>query len=264
MDYSFGFRCSSDGIENIEKAELEGVCLDSNGLRVLPKWAQHEICVTTQKPKKRLRLCRPGISISIMNPVTGLEEICECGERLLVASNDTRRVIVHLEISGEWKIIAGKNIVADTETGSLREAFRLNDLMQSEANNSTLLAVPANGLAPIKILHLHREIVVTGFKIARDQIEQRYYVRFIVPSDVKQCAIARRACPASTHQNKNTFITAIPLSPDAKVCDITDLIGSAACVKSADVRSRWCVEIFIPYKSIGANWQMGSLINLSY
>lgn len=255
VDSSFGFRCATPPI-NIRWADCEGIVKDDSGVRVLPKWLSPEIVVSTENPGARLRLRRPGISVAILDASTGFEEPYELGTVLHVPPNDPRRLLVRLEATGKWSIETGSTVVARTEDGSLKAAFRLGDLVGDQSGSARMTATNGDN-APIVLLRLHRQVAVTGMEVAPDGIEKRYYIRFCVPHSITTLAVSRFTFPRTNDTAKN--ITVIPLLV-GKVEGLGDLAGAAATVKEA-FGGGLLVELFVPYVCLNDDWHVFELLH---
>jgi len=254
IDSSFGFRCSASP-ENIRWEECEGVVRDNSGVRVLPKWSYSEVVVATEHPAMRLRLRRPGLSLAILDPTIGVEEPGELRTTLVVAPNDARRLLVRLEGSGKWTIQTGTSVVARTDDGSLKVALRLGDLVSDGASTARVTAHNGDN-APVVLLRLHRQLAVGGFDVLPDSVNNRYFIRFVVPTEVKCLGFARRLLPPSDRQT----ITEIPLAANARAEGIAGLPGGVATVKEA-FGGGLLVEVFLPYECLNNDWHVLELFH---
>lgn len=255
IDSGFGFRCGTSPT-NIRWADSEGIAKDDAGVRVLSRWSAPEIVVSTEIPRAKLRLRRPGISVAIIDVATGLEEPCDLGTIQSVPPNDTRRLLVRIESTGEWRLETDGAVLARTESGSLKGIFRLGDLVETTSGSARVTAIHGDE-TPIVLLRLHRQVAVSGLEVVSDYIEKRYYIRFVVPSSVTALAVSRITFPRT--DGMTTSITEIPVQT-GKVGPLGGLPSSAATVKEA-FGDGVLVELFVPYACLNGDWQVFELLH---
>lgn len=255
IDSSFGFRCVTVPT-NILWADCEGIAKDDSGVRVLSRWSAPEIVVAAASPAAKLRLRRPGVSVAVLDMSTGLEESCDLGTALSVAPNDTRRLLVRIEASGNWRVEANGAVLARTDTGSLKGVFRLGDLLGDQLGSARVTAIHGE-IAPLTLVRLHRQVAVTGLEVIPDGVENRYYIRFCVSPSIGSLAVSRVVFPQKTDCTK--AVTEIPLLV-GKTESLGNLAGSAAIVKEA-LGGGLLVEMFVPYSCLKDDWHIFELLH---
>lgn len=261
LDYAFGFRCSRTP-QNFDWATSRGIAEDHRGVRLLSTWLAPEVDLGLKSPPVVLSVKRPGITFSLLDTSTGIEESCELGRLVHVPPHDPRRVVIRLEVSGKWELRAGKCILKRTDDGSMRAIFRLDDLIP-EGGNSTVLTASPDGAGAITIMRLQRQIAVTGSTVVSDVVERRYYVSFTVPPTLKNIAIVRSVLLPCGEEKVNGEKTLVAVAPGIEIEGLAGLPNSYLVKRwDRDGGEAVFAELFVPYDSLQANWHVLELLYL--